>query len=185
MKRNVTVLMAMFSVLLLSAGMSCATTINLWSDTTTSGYQGNGTVLSKLMTPFDAPCDGCDTFDLLLKYYLKTSGSNHEWESPQDKLYLEIKVGSTLGSATVHASTVFDPTGDGFKQGTFSFAKPANPADNVWLVLYSDVSQSTEQWKFKEAYLTCEPSEVPLPAAAWLLMSGLVGIVGFRKRQSK
>ena len=185
MKRNVMVLMVMFSVLLLSAGPSSADTINLWSNTTVSGYFGDGAKLTKQMNINYSECLGCDTFDLLLKYYLKTSGSNHEWESPQDKLYLEIKVGSTLASATVHASTVFDPTGDGYKQGTFSFAKPANPADSMWLVLYSDVSQSTEQWKFKEAYLTCEPSEVPLPAAAWLLMSGLVGIVGFRKKRSR
>ena len=38
--------------------------------TTISGPYGDGTQLSKLLTPFDNSCDGCDTLDLYLKYYL-------------------------------------------------------------------------------------------------------------------
>jgi hypothetical protein len=50
---------------------------------------------------------------------------------------------------------------------------------------YSSEYYHPEDWNYYDPYLFIDYSEVPLPGAVWLLGSGLIGLVGVRRRFKK
>ncbi len=86
-----------------------------------------------------------------------------------------LEVFSTGGGPALFSLTKADFTNSG-GLGTFSTALPFLAIDNYNLVLSGTILENNTS-------LTLRVEAVPLPAAVWFMVSGLIGLLGFTRRK--
>lgn len=81
---------------------------------------------------------------------------------------------TSLGDATYFANS--------YTESTF-FGLVYDDSENFTSILFHDFSNNGADWSLSDNWEAFSPVPVPVPAAAWLFGSGLVGLVGFARRK--
>ncbi len=127
---------------------------------------------------------------------VKTGGSSNvsDWD-----FYASIKKGSTITlnsqvpakATTYYVGMVNNGSGPVLQIGTGANDKTKDFGASTWLDIYSDEARTQKLFGAKhwDLNMDLEPNPslvvapVPVPAAAWLFFSGLIGLVSFNRRK--
>ncbi len=121
---------------------------------------------------------------------VKTGGGS---DTSDWNFYTTVRQGSsiTLNSETYYLDMVNNGTGPVLQIGTGANDKTAAFGASTWLDVYSDEQRTdrlfgTKHWDLNMDLTTVDPdligSPVPVPAAAWLFISGLIGLISVNRR---
>jgi len=72
----------------------------------------------------------------------------------------------------------YNITNDGLGLDFLFYDNPVYQDEAVTFVIYTDNTKAEQTW----FNISFNPTPVPIPAAAWLLGSGLIGLVGLRRK---
>ena len=131
----------------------------------------------------NSTCCGPDTISFkinnatIFDTWFDSGGNNGAGLTPSgdDILYFEDNKHNEVPNIRYTPTYTFSHSGGDL---TFSFlGKPSQPDQQ-----YDDTGFFDEPWALDNVKVESQPSPVPIPAAAWLLGTGLLGLFGMRKR---
>lgn len=181
MKRTIIVA---FCLVLLASFASKALAVEIWVDSNPGSYKpfADGVAYNVDLTKaIGKTGSGSYIFSIEFAPYDTTGVWEPAGAYGQDFFYLQMQLRS--GSDEVISEALYSDVFGSHNTFTKTLEFHFNGEPNYFLSVFSDVSYPEgEYWELKNASISTAPT--PLPAAALLLGSGLIGFIELRRRAS-
>lgn len=115
---------------------------------------------------------------------VEQTGGLASWDSPFDAFNITVRNGQVLG-LTMDLTTVAQLAGVGYTTGTAFIVTDFSNTAGITGFEYFDLDGNPLSGDFssRDGLTLYDPSIVPVPAAAWLFGSGLIGLIALARRK--